>query len=401
MDRELGRRSVVLWGGIGVHKLGVLVFSFALGRLGGAAAVGVMASVLAVSWVVGTLAGMGLPDRVTFAAAARTGQGSGLSPDEGSRHGVYLVAIAAMHVLLFLLAFRVAGTADPQLGRLAQGLVIGAGLQASAAYPFCARRGQGRPQVEAGALVLAGLALAGGFGVGTLAGLGAVWASAAAIQAVAGWAVSWTTPGLWMRWPGAIGPAFRAGLPWLGFGVGAWLVGNIDVLLARSIGAPEAVGWLQVGTMGVRAGGVAPWVVATLSLHQLEARAQRGLGLPWPRIALWAVGLSTVIAGAAWVLMPWLAAGHGLAVETVRVPTLAAVACTPALVTALLLLPIAAARNLPRTLVVILIGLGVGVGIAMVRPLQLGISDCIVAAGASQWVVTLGLLGVLGAARAR
>ncbi len=391
MDRDTSRRSVLLWGGIGVHKLGVLLYSFALGQAGGAPALGTMATVLAAVWVVGTLAGLGLPDRVMFEAASRAGKDAVLPPEEGEYHGAYGVGILAVHVGVVIAAPMIAGVIDPDLSSLSRWMVLGAGLQSFSAYPFCARRGLGRPEVEAMSLLFAGGILALGYGLMDLDTLGPCWALACGIQAAGGAWVSWTTSGLRPRWPAQWRGVVRAGLPWLGFGVGAWLVGNMDVLTARWIASPEAVGQLQVGTMVVRAGGVLPWIVVTLSLHRMQACWARGEAVrsgPW---VAWGVGLSTLIAGLAYGLMPFLARSHGLPVGTVTIPTLTAVACTPLMVVALMLLPVAAARDRGQVLRSIGLALVIGLMMLVTRPLGLGVSDCIVAAAAAQFVVIVRL----------
>ena len=69
VDGETSARSVQLWSASVLQKVGLLVFSFSVGRAGGAEAVGVMAAVLALSWILNTLVMMGQPDRMVFAAA--------------------------------------------------------------------------------------------------------------------------------------------------------------------------------------------------------------------------------------------------------------------------------------------------------------------------------------------
>jgi hypothetical protein len=388
--RDLLRRSSALWFGIGVHKVGVLVFSFGLGKAMGARAVGVMAAVLASSWLVGTLAGLGLTDRILFVMAREDTP----AIDERTVHGSYIGLVMLAHALLFFGAPMLGGVDDPQLSWLARGLVVGAGLQALAAYPFCARRGLGHTRHESLGLVVAGAVLvAASQGPMTVMAFG--WAAAGGIQALFGAIATRATPRLWPRWATPSAHTLRAGLPWLGFGVGAWLIGNADILLARLIAPPADMGELQVGTMVVRAGGMAPWVIATLSLRHLETRWRASEGMAWTPLIAAGVTLSLSITTLSFIATPLLATGHGLPMTGITVPMWTSIACAPLTVSALLILPIAAARDRGRTLVFIGAGLIAAALTAWLRPLGLGVSDSIIAAGAAQLVVVLGLLPAL------
>ena len=70
MGAEVWGRTSALWAAQLTQKVCILVFSFFVGHRLGAEGVGVMASVLALTWVGGTLAGLGLPDRALFRGAA-------------------------------------------------------------------------------------------------------------------------------------------------------------------------------------------------------------------------------------------------------------------------------------------------------------------------------------------
>jgi len=344
-----------------------------------------------VAWVVGTLAGLGLPDRVLFEAASCAGRSEDLPDREGQLHGAYVVGIVAVHGVLFQAAPLLAGVVEAPLVELSRWFVVGAALQALSAYPFCARRGLGRPEIEAVTLLVAGGVLVLGMEWTDLNALGLCWVVSCGVQAAMAVWVSWTTAGLRPRWPAQWTDMVGTGLPWLGFGVGAWLIGNMDVLTARWIASADAVGQLQVGTMVVRAGGVLPWIVVTLSLHRLEASWRRGESVGKAKWMGWAAGLTVVIAGSAYGLMPFLARAHGLPLASIVVPTWTAVACTPFMVAALMLLPVAAARDRNGTLRSIGWAVIVGALMLLFRPLGLGVSDTIVAAASAQLVVAVSL----------
>jgi len=391
VDRETAARSVLLWGALAAQKLGLLAFSFALGRVGGAAAVGVMAALLAVVWVASTLVGMGLPDRMTFEAAAARGRDSALPADEGRLHGTYLLSLTVLTALLVLVAPVLGGVPGPGMDSLAMGLVLGAGLQGLSAPTFCALRGLGRPRWEVLSLLLMAGMLAAGLLCSELAALGCLWALAGAVHMGVALVAAFRTPGLRPDWPLSPGRMLRAGLPYLGFGVGAWLVGNVDVLLARGLYSAGEVGQLQIGTMTVRAVGTGAWVVATLSLHRLGP----GKPLPWKRLGLVAIGLSALAGVGAWIFLPVLAWGHGLDPAEITETTWVAAMCAPATMTALLLLPLGAARHMAWTLRSIGLGLAVAGLLVWLQPLDLGVSDCIVAIAGGQAVVASGVLWAL------
>ena len=58
--------------------------------------------------------------------------------------------------------------------------------------------------------------------------------------------------------------------------LGAWLVGNADLLMARALLGADEVGHLQVGTMVVRGLGLLPWVAASLMLKDVRMHWAQG-----------------------------------------------------------------------------------------------------------------------------
>ena len=144
-----------LWSALAVQKVAVLVFSFFVGHRLGAGGVGVMATVLTVSWLAGTLAGMGLPDHALFrgAAEARSALGQRL-------HGLFMLGICVVHILLWDFAPEIAGSEDPELVEFARGLVLGAGAQCGSAVGFGWLRGASRPRWETWATVVSACVLA-------------------------------------------------------------------------------------------------------------------------------------------------------------------------------------------------------------------------------------------------
>ena len=86
-----------LWMATVLHKAAVLGFSFWVGHSLGADGVGVMAAVLAITWVVSTLAGWGLPDRSPFLGAS-----GDRSQNSRRLYGVFFVLVLAVHTILFV-----------------------------------------------------------------------------------------------------------------------------------------------------------------------------------------------------------------------------------------------------------------------------------------------------------
>ena|GEM_PF-2241378 len=383
MDGEVGGKSAVLWSGMAAQKLGLVVFSFSVGRAGGAEAVGVMAAVLAVVWVLSTLAGMGLPDRMTFVAAESVER----PMDEGAVHSTYLIVLTLLTAALVPAASWLGGSRGGDLDHLACALVIGAGLQALSAPTLCACRGAGRPGWEVAALLPMSGILSASWWLPNLMELGLIWVLAGAVQFSVAIAASHRMAGLWPSRPASLIRVARLSGPYLGFGVGAWLIGNVDLLMARALFAPEAVGALQVGTMVLRAAESAAWVLATLSLHRLGTA-----GLPWRRIALVVCVLGIAAAAAVIGLQPVLAWGHGLASAQIADPSQVAAGTALVAMAAMVLLPNGAARRLGWTLRVIALGLTVSVCTGALFSEVMGVSGCILAGACGKLVVAIGLI---------
>ncbi len=83
------------------------------------------------------------------------------------------------------------------------------------------------------------------------AGLGLAWAVSGGCMLV-GSVVGNRVDGLLPAAPALPGAVVREGVPFLLYGLGAWWIGNVDVVLARAAHHPDDVGALQVGTMAVR-----------------------------------------------------------------------------------------------------------------------------------------------------
>jgi hypothetical protein len=375
------------------HKASVLGFSFIVGHRLGAEGVGVMASVLAMSWIGGTIAGMGLPDRAVFRGAA-----ADVTEEHHRFHGFFLCSVALVHWVFWLGAGLLGGTTDPELVRFAQGLVVGAGAQCGSSVGLSWLRGANQVRPEITATVVSSVVLV----AGALAGIPLGW--------------TWSMGGLamllgalWGNRKDGIRPAMpalgdvprvvREGVPYLLFGLGAWLIGNADILLARFAHPPDAVGSLQVGTMAVRGLGLVPWVAATLMLRALHKEWANG-GRPRP--LLWAVrasGVGVLVAALAWLCLPFLAQGHGISVASIEHPTWAAMLIAPVLYPVILLLPIAGQWNMGQTLRAIGMGLMTQIGVGFMAVGILDVASVTLVAGVGQLVTLLWLVNNLASTR--
>jgi hypothetical protein len=191
----------------------------------------------------------------------------------------------------------------------------------------------------------------------------------------------------------------REGVPYLLFGLGAWLIGNADILLARLAHPPDAVGELQVGTMAVRGLGLVPWVAATLMLRTLHLEWARG-GRPRPLAwAARASGVGVLVAGLAWVFLPFLAQGHSLPVASIVHSTWAAMLIAPVLYPVILLLPIAGQWHMGQTLRAIGMGLLTQIGVGFMAVGILNVASVTLVAGVGQLVTLLWLVNNLASAR--
>jgi hypothetical protein len=375
------------------HKAAVLGFSFIVGHRLGAEGVGVMASVLALSWIGGTIAGMGLPDRAVFRGAA-----ADVTEEHRRFHGLFLCLVASIHVVFWFGAGWLGGTTDPELTQFAQGLVMGAGAQCGSSVGLSWLRGANRVRPEITATLVSGVVLV----AGAIAGipLGVAWALGG---------LSMLLGALWGNRRGGVRPAMpvlvdvpsvvREGFPYLLFGLGAWLIGNVDILLARLAHPPDAVGELQVGTMAVRGLGLVPWVAATLMLRALHLEWARG-GRPRPlKWAARASGVGVLVAALAWVCLPFLAQGHSLPVASIVHSTWAAMLIAPVLYPVILLLPIAGQWHMGQTLRAIGMGLMTQIGVGFMAIGILDVASVTLVAGVGQLVTLLWLVNNLASVR--
>ena len=384
--RALFASTGALWTAVAFHKGGVFLFQFQLGRLGGTRALGVMASVLTLAWLVGTSAGLGLPDWATFKAAEDAAADRPLRREAHRAHALFVVLILSSHVGLLWLAPSLGGAVE--LGGFARLLVVGAGGQALGAFALSALRGQGRPALEVGIHLSGALIL-----------LVTTALARQPAQLAMGWALNGVVFGsgafVGLIWEPGLLPEggrmegwwalARGSLPYLALGLLAWLLGNLDLLLGRWGCPPEDVGRLQAGTVLLRAGSAAPWILATLLLHR------RAGGCRWWGPLCIGVGLAVVIGALAWWGLPWVAWGYGVEQGILRQPTALAALCAPWLYALLAILPLAVARSLRRTLLVAGAGVMVAVLVGAVLVTTWGISGAIVAAATGQAVALLGL----------
>lgn len=393
-DTRFALATLSLWFALGVHKVGVLAFSFKLGHLAGESGVGVMISSLSFAWLAGSLAGVGLPDRAVFLAAREVGRDQ---EPEASTRGVHLLFLLLMllcFTLMIALGPFIGG--DPSLGLFARLLLVGAAAQAWASFTLGIRRGQGRPGMEAACNALATVALlAGGLLARDMAELSAAWvASGLAFLIVSGV--------VWARDP-SMRPlvrldAFKVGrrslhtlqsllgasVPYLGLGLGSWLLGNIDLLLGRAFLDSIEMGRLQVGTTVVRSISLVPWILSGLLLHRFERRWVRGLrGFEFWVLAA-NLGISVMVGIAAWLVLPLLAQGYNVEAESVRSTTLTSVLCAPLLYAALAFLPITGARSIRRTVTLLALSLGLSLLVGLVAIPLLRMPGAVLAAGAGQ-----------------
>ncbi len=301
-----------------VHKAAVLLFSVFMSRVGGLEALGVMGSVLAVSWVGGTLAGRGLPDRALYLSADAA---DGVA---ARGHGRYLAGLVPVHLGLVVAAPWVGGVLA--LGPLARWMALGAALQGCTAFVFTWLRGQGAWRMEACGL----LGSAACLGVGVVVGggpvaLGAWWAVGtgamvlAAVAALAG-------PAAAVR-PRGGDPMDRTDLWFLAFGMGCWGIDNLDVLLVRLAAGAEDVGLLEAAKAWIRAGALVPWLVTSLTLSADKAH-RRNIGRG-------AVVLGVVLAVVGWLGREWIAWAYRVDLQELQGALLASFLLAPVLFLAL------------------------------------------------------------------
>ena len=393
MTRKVWTQAGGLWAAQLVQKASILMFSFLVGRTHGSEGVGVMASVLALAWMVGTVAGMGLPDRSVFRGAEQ-------ARDRANRrlYGSFLCTVVVAHAPMVWMADWMGGIDHGELSGFARGLVVGAGAHCASAVGLGWLRGAGRPGAEiasmmASAIVLVALPLAG-------VGLGWAWAVSGVCMLV-GAAIGNRIDGLLPATPALPGAVVREGVPFLMYGLGAWWIGNVDVVLARAAHHPDDVGALQVGTMAVRGLALIPWVAATLMLRPLAEGWDRAIP---PKPARWVVrssGVGLLVAALAWVVMPFLAMGHHVPVESIERTTWASMVIAPTMYAFVFLVPVAAHWHLGRTLKALSIGAMTSIAVGAASLDVIDPASKVVAAGAGQLVAILWLLSVFRRPRAK
>ena len=388
---DLWSKASGLWVAQLTQKAAVLGFSFMVGHRLGGDGVGVMASVLALAWLGGTVAGMGLPDRAVFRGA------SGVMSGENRRlYGSFLLLVLLVHGAMWWLAGEMAGTVEPHLVAFARGLIAGAWAHCSSAVGLGWLRGAGRPKAEVWATAASAIALIAvpllGFD------LGLAWAVSGLCMLV-GAVVGNRREGLVPDRPALPLDVLRRGTPFLAYGLGAWLVGNMDVLFARAAHHPDDVGALQVGSMAVRGLGLVPWVAATLMLRPLAQDWARSIPPRPIRWAFRAACVGALVAALAWVVMPFLALGHGMTMESIHRTTWASMAVAPVLYAFVFLVPIAAQWHLGRTLKAMGIALMTSVAVGVISMDVVDVASKIVAAGIGQLVAVLWLINAFRSPR--
>ena len=393
MAADLLTKASGLWAAQLVNKASVLGFSFVVGHRMGAAGVGVMASVLALTWIGGTVAGLGMPDRAVFRGAQRD-----VGPAHRRLYGLFLVSVSCAHLLMWIWVDLGAGTVDAQGIRFARGLVAGAGAQCLSSLGLGWLRGAARPRFEIGGNLASAAVLL--IGVFSGCSLGLSWAASGCTMLGASIAGNAVERGIIPSVPRAsdLPLMVSVGMGYLCFGVGSWIIGNIDILLARAFFSPDAVGALQVGTMAVRGLGLIPWVAATLMLRACRTAWASGVS---PRTWAWSfrgAGIGVLVAALSWVVMPLLARGHAISVAGVERSALMSMVWAPVLFATLLLLPLAAQWNLGRTLRAIGMGLITQVGVGFVAADQLEVAAMVTVGGVGQLVTLFWLIRALGSA---
>ncbi len=406
-SRQMGRvyrikgllgSTMALWMAGGVYKLTYFGFSLKMGRLGGAEVLGVMASLFVVAWLLGTAAGLGLCDWVPFRTAEDVGRGVQPRRQIGVAHGLFLLSFSMANLLLLCLSpFLAAAPAYLVLSVL---LVLGAGANGVGAFGLAALRGAGRPGVEVVVHLLASAVLAiGVMWATTPEALALSWLVAGSSHVLGGvFIVPFLEPRLRpvmvsMR---EIVPMVKESTFYLGLGLGSYLLGNMDLLLARAFCSTSQVGYLVVATVLIRAGSVAPWVAATLLLHRFERRWAQGRTVN----PFWLLGaalvLVSIVGSINWFALPLLAIGYQLSSEDLISPARMAILCSPALFCLLSILPLAAAKNLRTTLGSMAAGLlsACLVGSWLLSPM--GTNGAIIAAGLGQVVAFVTLMLRLG-----
>ena len=230
--------------------------------------------------------------------------------------------------------------------------------------------------------------------------LGAAWAISGAVM-LFGSVVGNRARGLQPGWPALPASVIREGLPFLVYGLGAWWMGNMDVIIARWAHHPDDVGTLQVGTMAVRGLALVPWVAATLMLKPLAREWDKGKPPRPLRWGLRAAGVGALVSGLAWVVMPFLAIGHHIPMGSIERTTGASMLIAPVMYAFVFLVPVAAHWHLGRTLKALGIGFMVSISVGLSAFSVVDVASKILVAGVGQVVALLWLLRVFSSDRAQ
>lgn len=344
--------AVLLWGTGLVAKLATFVFGFKVGRCGGVEALGAMAAFYLAVWIVGSTASLGLPDWAVFRAARDRARDGRPSAQLGVGHGLFLVLSGAAYLLLFAAAPALGGVSE--LGGFVRWLALASAFQHFGVYGISCLRGLGRPAAEmaangGSALIL----LAGSLWAPGLAELGGVIAVANLSFFGAGLYAVVREPRLRpaLRRASQVVPQAAGSLVYLALGLEAYLLGNADLLIARLLLSPAEVGLLQGATVVVRGASAGPWLLATLSLHRLQAAGGAAPDGSNGRHLGPAVALAAAVIVGGWLVLPLIAWGYGIELSEIELPAKVALGTTPLGFAAVMLLPIAALRHSLATVV--------------------------------------------------
>lgn len=375
--------AVLLWTTSLLVKAATFAFGFKVGRAGGVEALGAMASLYVVIWIVGTTTSLGMSDWAVFHAARDRARGEGPSAQLGVGHGLFLTLSGAAYLCVFAAAPLIGGVEG--LAGFVRWLALAATFQHLGTYGISCLRGLGRPAAEMAAnggcaIILA----AGSLWAPDLDALGPVVALSNLSYLAAGLFAAIREPNLRpaLREASQVVPQATRSLAYLALGVGAYLLGNADLLLARVFLPPAEVGLLLSATVIVRGAAAGPWMLATLSLHRLEVDPSRGASLG--RRLGPALGLALAVMVSGWLALPLLAWGYGVALEQIRLPAMVALGAAPLLYGAVMLVPLSALHGSRRTVTRIGAALGVTALAGALLVPALGVVGAVLAAASGQ-----------------
>ncbi|MEI8258210.1 MAG: hypothetical protein WCJ30_21235 [Deltaproteobacteria bacterium] len=399
VESSLGRwarNAVLLWGVIACQKLAAFAFQIGLGRRGGFAALGVVATIGTASTFTASFSSLGLADRAMYRAA--DARSTDRAPDDtvGTGHGLYL-GLAALGFALLAASVPWVVT-DAALRPLAWSLVLGAFASHVGAYSIAALRGFGEPRRETLATLVtsAVLALAAATHVGVRA-LGLTSAATGLLTlAIVGSAMRTRT---WLRPAGGavreiLRDAQRA-VPYLAVGTGCVLLGGADILLARLAGGATDTGVLQCATAVVRAGLYGPWMFGALLVHRVRRHVRERGKVPRVPLVAFGVALGLIASVGAWVTMPWVLRAYGVPVARVLPSETVSLLTAPTGYVALLLLPVATGLAPLRAAVSMCIALIAAFTAGSVLAPRLGVPGAIIACAMGYLTLTVALLTVV------